>query len=161
MAALNQYALMETSRNSRGRVRHALLLEVAAYGSSSEVAESVVLNLSTTGLLIQTSASLAMGEEIQIHLPHVGSKPATVVWSIDSLFGCKFRDELPTAALSAALLLSPFDVQNFNEELAASHRRGADPTGDLWPVKARFWTIVGLAVVCWTFLVGAITWLFV
>jgi transcriptional regulator with XRE-family HTH domain len=66
----------------------------------------VVHDLSETGLLLQTSGQLSVGERIEVVLPHAGATEANVVWASNEFFGCRFEKRISRAALSAAQLLS-------------------------------------------------------
>ena len=88
---------------ARGRVRHRLRLPVQAGGAGC----ALVHNLSETGLLIETSDGLELGEVIDVELPETGLRAAKVVWRSEDLFGCQFEQPVPKAAVSAALLRSP------------------------------------------------------
>jgi transcriptional regulator with XRE-family HTH domain len=80
-------------------------LRLAVPGGGAKARERVtVLNLSVSGMLIETAAHLAGGEVLQVELPHAGTVAASVVWVSDNLFGCHFHKPLPDAALSAAML---------------------------------------------------------
>lgn len=68
--------------------------------------ELLVLNLSETGLLVQSSAALKVGQPIEVDIPHAGQRSATVVWDNGQLFGCQFDEPITRAAVSAAQLQS-------------------------------------------------------
>ena len=63
-----------------------------------------MLNLSESGLLLETGLELAAGDSIEVTLPHVGARRARVIWSGSRLAGCKFDRPLTRGALSAARL---------------------------------------------------------
>ncbi len=87
------------------RLRLNLAVEGAvAPGQGTEV---IVHNLSVSGVLIETAADLTMGQDIAIALPEAGDVVASVVWQSERLYGCRFRQPLPRAALSAARLRNP------------------------------------------------------
>ncbi|MGN6287636.1 MAG: helix-turn-helix domain-containing protein [Sphingopyxis terrae] len=87
------------------RLRLNLAVEGAvAPGQGTEV---IVHNLSVSGVLIETAADLMMGQDIAIALPEAGDVVASVVWQSERLYGCRFRQPLPRAALSAARLRNP------------------------------------------------------
>lgn len=67
----------------------------------------VIHDLSETGLRIQTSMSLAVGDEIEVALPEAETVTARVVWSEDTTYGCEFLTPITKGAVSASLLLSP------------------------------------------------------
>lgn len=65
---------------------------------------ALILNISSTGVLFQTSRAMAVGQAIEIDLGEAGRQPAEVKWTIDGMAGCEFRQPLAKSALSAALL---------------------------------------------------------
>jgi transcriptional regulator with XRE-family HTH domain len=66
----------------------------------------VVHDLSETGLLLQTSAQLSVGEKIEVVLPHAGPTAANVVWGSNEFFGCRFEKRISRATVSASQLQS-------------------------------------------------------
>ena len=86
--------------------RRTLRLEAEGVTDAGARAEVVIHNLSENGLLLETAAALAVGEEIDIELPHVGTTPAIARWRSGRLLGCEFVAPLSPAALSAAHLRS-------------------------------------------------------
>ena len=67
----------------------------------------IIHDLSERGMLLESGAVLVVGEKLELIIPEAGSAVATVVWSSGCYFGCRFEKELPSAAVSAALLRSP------------------------------------------------------
>lgn len=107
----------------RGAPRLAMTLgsELGPCGSSVKIRD-----LSSTGLLFETSADLAIGETIEVHLPEIGAARARVARSDGQLFGCQFEQPIPRAAVSAALLRSqpdPQPLQAAGDERAAPNKR--------------------------------------
>lgn len=84
-----------------------LNLAVAGAVAPGQGTEVIVHNLSVSGVLIETAADLMMGQDIAIALPEAGDVVASVVWQSERLYGCRFRQPLPRAALSAARLRNP------------------------------------------------------
>jgi transcriptional regulator with XRE-family HTH domain len=100
----------EESPKSAGRPRdprRRLRLEARGVTASGGKADVLVHNVSATGLLLESQVALAVGETIEIDLPHAGATPASVVWTSENLFGCQFAAPISAAALSAAQLRSP------------------------------------------------------
>jgi transcriptional regulator with XRE-family HTH domain len=64
----------------------------------------VVHDMSETGLLLQTSAQLSVGERIEVVLPHAGATAASVVWGSNDFFGCRFEKRVSRATISASQL---------------------------------------------------------
>lgn len=88
--------------DKRGASRRTLRLGVEI--SPAVDVNALVHNLSETGLLLGTSAELAVGDRLEVELPHAGATGATVMWSRGGFAGCEFDSPLSRAAVSAALL---------------------------------------------------------
>jgi hypothetical protein len=84
-------------------------------------------DISSTGMLIETTVPIAEFGEIEIELPEVGTTIATVMWNSGHYFGCQFHSPISRAAISAALLCNPF------ERIAAEPDRlpAAEPSASL------------------------------
>lgn len=91
--------------DKRADVRWPIRLEVP--GAPDEgVPDVVVHDISTAGMLIETGSRLKLGQELLLSLPEAGSVSARVVWQDEPLFGCRFDESLPQAAVSATRLRS-------------------------------------------------------
>jgi transcriptional regulator with XRE-family HTH domain len=90
--------------DQRGADRRVLLLEALGATAGGDSAQVSVHNISQTGLLLETEASLALGEMIELELPEAGVVEARVVWLSENLAGCAFVEPIGDAALSAAQL---------------------------------------------------------
>ena len=100
-------AYLEQSPDGRGRPRDARRkLRLVATGAKpgGQAVEVLVLNISTTGMLIESDDALTQGEALDIDLPHAGWATATVVWTSGRMKGCAFDKPISAAALSAAQL---------------------------------------------------------
>ena len=86
--------------------RRELHLRLESLSGKQVAANVVVLDISQTGLLLQTSMNLAAAETLQINLPHSGFRAAQVVWASGEFVGCRFEQPISTATLSAAQLRS-------------------------------------------------------
>jgi transcriptional regulator with XRE-family HTH domain len=84
--------------------RRVLHLDAEGALSSGARTNVRVHNVSTTGLLLETAIRLAVGERIEIDLPHAAATWARVIWTSDDLSGCQFEQPITDAALSAAQL---------------------------------------------------------
>ena len=106
MAALwAEISQIEASGDRRGKARRTLRL-VAHAAASQSAKEVLILDLSTTGLMIETTTDLAVDETIEVELPEAGAITARVVWKREAYFGCEFLTPASVAAVSAALLRS-------------------------------------------------------
>ena len=88
----------------RGWTRRSLSLVSSLQATDGDV---TIHDVSTTGLLIETSAELAILDDLEIELPEVGFTPALVMWSSGRFYGCQFKERISQGAISAALLRSP------------------------------------------------------
>lgn len=116
--------------NQKGRRRSARReMKLRARGAPGTGAAKDVLirNLSTTGMLLEAAAELAVGQKIAIDLPEIGHASAEIVWAGEDLFGCAFDAPLSEAAVSAALLRS--DPQSGPDEAPAATSAVDRPTG--------------------------------
>jgi len=99
------------AKTRRGAARRRLTLRGRGAGAEGKTTEVLIHNLSETGVLLASSASLAVGEKIAIDLPDLERISAKVVWTSDNLFGCEFDRPVPRAAVSAAQLRSEPDAR--------------------------------------------------
>lgn len=90
----------ERHRSARRKLR------LLAHGHDAAGVDLKVLihNISATGLLIESKASLSIDEEISIGLPHSGASWARVIWTSGDLYGCQFAAPISSATLNAAQL---------------------------------------------------------
>jgi hypothetical protein len=92
----------------RSAARRTLRLEVPTT-TSHDRTNALIHNLSETGLLIETTAGLAVGDGLEVELPEAGVTAARVIWMRGEFVGCEFATRLPKAAVSAALLRAPVE----------------------------------------------------
>jgi transcriptional regulator with XRE-family HTH domain len=90
----------------RGRPRRTLVLRTKGASTLGDAVDVTIHNLSSTGLLLHTSASLECGDELNLELPEAPEARATVVWADETLFGCEFVEPVSQAVLSATELQS-------------------------------------------------------
>jgi hypothetical protein len=88
----------------RGWTRRRLSLVSSLQATEGDV---IIHDVSTTGLLIETSVELSILDDLEIELPEVGFTAALVIWSSGKFYGCQFKERISQAAISAALLRSP------------------------------------------------------
>lgn len=149
--------LEQTDRSDRRYSdRRVLKLQVPGATASGPGVAVLIHDLSLSGLLLETSAELTVGSDLQIDLPEVGLRPATVVWNSGQYFGCAFATPLPRAALSAALLKNPIAPQPANgSDLAEA----AEQSGK-YPLQVRLWIMLGLALGSWAIIAAIAILLF-
>ena len=94
------------AHGKRGAARRTLRFETLGERAAGDTRPVRVHNASSTGLLLESDDGLAVGDMIDIELPHVGVTSAHVMWASGSLYGCRFDKPISEAALSAAQLRS-------------------------------------------------------
>ena len=154
--------LADDSAEKRDAVRRTLQLKVAAK-SASDLPSVVIHNLSTTGLQIETTEKLKIGDRFDVELPHSGATEVGVVWATDNFFGCEFVKPISPGTVSAALLSSPAKTPASAE---TAPEAADDDIFDLelydyvdhkYPLRTRLLIIVGSAASLWG-LIGLTAW---
>lgn len=108
VALLAEISVDPSTTDDREEKRRKLRL-VAEVAYSQDSARVLILNMSKTGMMIETAAALAVDESFEVDLPEAGTVIARVIWHRDQQFGCAFDSPLSQGALSGALLQSPPD----------------------------------------------------
>jgi hypothetical protein len=151
-------ALRIESANGEARLsrRHKLALDAqAAIGDSAE--SVMILDLSSTGLLIDSPRELDLDEQIDVELPHGASVRAQVVWRSGNYHGCAFVTPVSSAAVSAARLRSmPGDIQGtwgIDQETAGDAESLGRPG---FSPRRKTAIIVGMACACWAPIILAV-----
>ncbi len=93
----------------RGEPRRTLRLQAGGERSDGADASVTIHNASRTGLLIESETALEIGEVIAVALPEGVPVQAEIVWESDQFYGCRFKEPISEAALSAAQLRSEPD----------------------------------------------------
>jgi hypothetical protein len=101
-------------RSSR---RRKLRLETEGASASSSQTQVIIHDLSEEGLLVESPIPLVPGELLEVVIPEAGTAQAEVTWDGGRFYGCKFREPISTAAVSAALLRSPTSKSERNAEV--------------------------------------------
>lgn len=127
-------------------------------------------NISSTGMLIESSALLSVGAEFDVHLTDGGEHTARVVWTCDELCGCEFKVPLTKATISSTVLRSPPAPET--EKTQTPSEAGGDSDADVvtasrgeviesgehkLPLQSRLRIIVLGSVFCWLPIVGLAT----
>jgi len=86
--------------------RRTLRLRLHGAKATGVEVEVLVHNISATGLLLESEIELALGDRIEVSLPHAGATWAKVIWSSTRIYGCQFDTPISPATLSAAQLRS-------------------------------------------------------
>lgn len=93
--------------SQRGSARMRMRIEAPGSLSNGEGTTVVIHNLSATGMLIETTSELAIGQRLMVVLPETSDLAAIIVWRSGALAGCRFARPLSRATLSAAQLRNP------------------------------------------------------
>lgn len=150
--------------NSSRRASRRRKLRLQAQGSvASGAADVLILDISTTGLLLETAADLIKGETIELDFPEAIGTPAVVKWASGNLFGCEFRKPISNASVSRVLLRAPYDTSGSAVDVfqpdsrdSADHLKESVPEGELrFAVKLRW--IVVLALLSWILVAAAVS----
>lgn len=119
-------AYMDKASATRGSARRTVYLQLEGKRAAGAEVKILLHNISATGLLVESKAPLAVGDGLQINLPHAGMTSAQVVWSSGDIYGCQFEMPVSSATLSAAQLhgraepelrLTPPSARNFGARL--------------------------------------------
>lgn len=94
------------AENRRSNPRKRLTLIASASLSGIEPHDVTILDLSVTGILIQTNVALALGDVFQMELPSGDGVIATVIWNGGYLYGCQFDKTISQNVIDAALIRS-------------------------------------------------------
>ena len=161
MALQSRKASFETSIDKRNCRRHRLSLEIEARDSGPTSGTVTVYDISNTGLLIETTSSLLIGEKIEVQLPLVGFRTAEIVWASGKLVGCKFYNKLNQGAVSAARLGGDRAYPHDNNLMLERKLQGIsmDPIAEKLSIGATLRITAGLAALSWTIPLGLVWFL--
>lgn len=87
-----------------------------------------VRNLSEGGMMLETDADMAVGDVLAVGLDGAPDVEARVVWRQEQTYGCQFRERIPTAVVSAAILQAP---------LGSEREAAGEPRFEEFPVGLR------------------------
>lgn len=161
MAMLARLEAHEEYASRRSSNRRTLSLQVPGSTARGEGVDVFIHDLSLTGLLIETWASLTIGTQIEVDLPEAGRTAANVVWNTGHYFGCQFASAIPAPALSAAMLKNPFGAQHavpYAMPEGMSLPADESEPGDGYALGMRLRIIIAMATAAWAaiLLVGAL-----
>lgn len=106
MPVMAHLDLIAQYEDERGQSRRLMKLQTSGELASGEIANVTIHNASNSGMLIETSLPLGIGERLLIDLPEFGKVEARVVWQSGQLTGCQFESQIGNAVLSALQLRS-------------------------------------------------------
>lgn len=122
------HAMIEQEKDAgaRGAARMHMRLETLGSLDGQQGTAVIIHNLSATGMLIETTSDLDIGQRIAVTLPEAPDCTATIVWRSEALAGCRFDRPLSRAALSAARLRNPLPQDVDPASLAENDEMLAD-----------------------------------
>jgi len=146
IASLSDHAL---SPEKRGEKRRAIKFgfDAAARQGAKRV---LLLDLSRSGMRIQTSAHLEVGETLQVDIPEAGLVAARIVRSAPGetppVYGAEFDEPINQASVSAVILASPAEAPS-----AAGQRQESWPAVSDFdanqPVPVSDWFLLAMAAI--------------
>lgn len=113
--------------DDRAGTRYRLLLDASVEHDQDGLTDVVIHDLSATGLLLETKASLPEHSEIAIDLPGAGTAVAKIVWSSGTFRGGQFSTPLTETAVKVAHRRSKVVWPAFGHPGAQEARRENDP----------------------------------
>jgi transcriptional regulator with XRE-family HTH domain len=124
------HAMIEQEKGAdagaRGAARMHMRLETSGSLDGQQGTAVIIHNLSATGMLIETTSDLEIGQRIAVILPEAPDCTAAIVWRSGALAGCRFDRPLSRAALSAAQLRNPLPQDVDPASLAENDEMLAD-----------------------------------
>jgi hypothetical protein len=151
MAVLAHLDPAQRALDRRSSRRRALSLTIDGKSDASGM-PAVVHDLSQTGLLLETRAELAVGDNIEVVLPHIGAARASVVWSSGPFLGCAFETPITRGAVSASLLKSDPAIATRDQSLSSDPAPiyvDDTPNEDGYRARLNFFIIVGSSIAAW------------
>jgi hypothetical protein len=149
------------SDEERGADRYRLLIEASADVAEAGTQAVSIHDLSATGFLLESDASLPVGAEISLDIPGAGTGAGDVVWTSGRFAGGQFRKPLASEVLAGARSASRVIWPDFARRTAADRTdeaaiaaiagaaAGTAPDQRL-PIGQRAAFIVGASCVLWT-----------
>lgn len=150
-----KFHLEPETGEGRRAPRRTLRLEVESVGGSDS-SSAVIHNISATGLLIETAATMAIGDTFEVSLPQRGATSVRVVWASGGFYGCEFGDRISEGTISAARLKAP-GVQHQPVGTAdAGIAEAPEAEREGLSLRSRLAIIVGVSAVLWATIIGAV-----
>ena len=157
MTILAELQPQQRAANRRAARRRTLRLTVSGATPAGGSAQVLVHDISVSGLLLETSADLLVGETIEVDVPEGGPTSAIVMWNSGRFFGCQFQGRISPASVSAAVLQSPFETRAGNAAPLSTYQPAPIDEGLSPTLKA--WILVGLVVATWGVVFAVTEWL--
>ena len=153
MAALAFFEELDERSDRRSSARQVLRLTTAASLAADMNVLALIHDISTEGLLMETTTELITGSRFEIELPEADTTVATVIWKRDEYYGCEFAEPLRKATLSAVILKNPSlaPLPTTPDNVAEPARESAAAA---FPLGTRLWIIIGLSAAARIFVVS-------
>jgi hypothetical protein len=148
-----KFHLEPETGEGRRAPRRTLRLEVESVGGSDS-SSVVIHNISATGLLIETSAAMAIGDAFEVSLPQRGATSVRVVWASGGFYGCEFGDRISEGTISAARLKAPGVAAREDIGAAVAEAPALETEG--LSLRSRLAIIIGVSAVLWAMIIGAV-----
>jgi hypothetical protein len=113
------------SDEERGADRYRLLIEASADVAEAGTQAVSIHDLSATGFLLESDASLPVGAEISLDIPGAGTGAGDVVWTSGRFAGGQFRKPLASEVLAGG----PRGEPGYMARFRAPHGSGPDGRG--------------------------------
>ena len=129
------------------------MLHLEALGATASDTTTVLIqDISRTGILLETSGDLSMGETIEIELPGTTGVHAIIKWASGQYYGCEFKAPITDAVVSAALLrASPKPIPGVTAAPGTPNMWDeAEQVSDKLPRVIRVRLLFGLAIASWS-----------
>lgn len=160
----------DQSLDERGAERFRVRFGASWLDGGQKGPELTIIDVSTTGFLLESSQSLPVDSSIIVELPDNVSKVCRIVWNCGKFHGAVFAEQLSTLELERILAASPIVWPNFREEdRPVPSGRLAKPEGhepdvsdfgkeEMLPLVTRGRIIIGTASLLWA-IIGGVVWL--
>jgi PilZ domain len=168
MAWLMEMQAEALADDTRAAERRTLHLGVEALAPAGKSIAATVMDMSKTGLLLQTKCTLPLGSALEVNLPEAGTTEAEVVWASGDFLGCRFISPVSQAAVSAALLRTdPSAAQTrkvitSGDELLLSDMASADWDAEFAEPATRLSPVIKVSIIAvsslllWTGVIGTV-----
>lgn len=161
--------IREGSLDRRSDERWRVKLGAHWLAGGPEPATLTILDVSTSGLLIETEEALKVGSCLVVEMPNDICKICKTVWTSGNIHGATFADGLNDEELQHLISSRPVFLPSFGNANSASIGNFQAPTSELLdnhpidegerlPLSTRIAIIVGATTGLWA-LIGAGTWL--
>jgi hypothetical protein len=166
---LHATLLRQPPHDDRGAERYRIRSGAVRRDHGSDISPITILEVSTSGFLLETEQPLVAGSTIMVELTENLCREASVVWQSGRFHGAQFAQHLSPQELKHILAASPVVWPNFgNEGAGGSFARGTTqskqpiydtevPDEEKLPFGTRLRIIVGTTAALWAMII-AVGW---